>query len=172
MRSRRLLCALLVGALLTVAAVGAWTATSLGAAAPPEDTTAARFSIVVDGHDIATFSELQGISSGYDIDFIESSGRKLAVPSKRPPQTVTLKRGMSTNMELAAWHELAMNDWTTARKNASLVMYDATGAPVARYSLENAWPARLDVGSLKAGASSILMETVTLVCDQLQRVAP
>ena len=57
MRSRRLLFALLVGALLTFAAIGAWTATSQGASAPP-DNTAARFSIVVDGHDIATFSEL------------------------------------------------------------------------------------------------------------------
>jgi phage tail-like protein len=172
MRSRRLLFALLVGALLTVAAVGAWTATSQGASAPPEDTTASRFSIVVDGQQIATFAELQGISSGYDIDFIESDGRKLAVPGKRPPPTVTLKRGMTSDLELAAWHELAMNDWSAARKNASLVMYDATGAPVARYRLDNAWPAKLEIGSLKAGASSILLETVTLVCDHLQRVAP
>jgi phage tail-like protein len=148
------------------------TATSFGAAAPPDDTTAARFSIVVDGHDIASFAELQGISSGYNIDFIESSGRRLAVPGKRPPPTVILKRGMTSSLELAAWHEQAMNDWSSARKAASLVMYDATGTPVARYNLENAWPAKLEIGSLRAGASSILMETVTLVCDNLQRVAP
>ena len=172
MRSRRLLFALLVGALLTVAAVGAWTATSLGAAAPPEDMTASRFSIVVDGHEIAAFAELKGISSGYDIDFIESDGRRLAVPGKRPPPTVTLKRGMTSDLELAAWHQLAMNDWSAARKSASLVMYDATGVPVARYHLENAWPAKLEIGSLRAGASEVLMETVTLVCDHLQRVAP
>ena len=79
---------------------------------------------------------------------------------------------MTSDLELAAWHELAMNDWSAARKNASLVMYDATGTPVARYRLENAWPAKLEIGSLKAGASSILLETVTLVCDHLQRVAP
>jgi len=127
---------------------------------------------VVDGHDIATFSELQGISSGYDVDFIESDGRKLAVPGKRPAPTVTLKRGMTSNLELAAWHELAMTDWSAARKSASLVMYDATGAPVARYNLENAWPAKLEIGSLSAGASEVLMETVTLVCDHLQRVSP
>ncbi len=172
MRSRRLLFALLVGALLTVAAVGAWTATSQGASAPPDDMTASRFSIVVDGQQIATFGELQGITSGYDVDFIESDGRKLAVPGKRPAPTVTLKRGMTSNLELAAWHELAMTDWSAARKTASLVMYNATGTPLARYSLENAWPAKLEIGSLRAGASSVVMETVTLVCDRLQRVAP
>ena len=172
MRSRRLLFALLVGALLTVAAVGAWTATSLGAAAPPDDLTAARFELVIDGQSIASFAELQGITSGYDIDFIESDGRRLAVPGKRPPPTVTLKRGMTSDLELAAWHELAMSDWSAARKNASLVMYDATGTPVARYHLENAWPAKLEIGSLRVGSSSVVMETVTLVCDRLQRVSP
>ena len=171
MRSRRLLFALLVGALLTFAAFGAWTATSQGGAAPP-DNTAARFSIFVDGHEIAAFSELEGISSGYDIDFIESSGRKLAVPGKRPPPTVTLKRGMTNDLELSAWHEQAMNDWSAARKTASLVMYNTTGDPVARYNLENAWPAKLEIGALRAGASSVLLETVTLVCENLQRVAP
>jgi hypothetical protein len=43
---------------------------------------------------------------------------------------------------------------------------------VARYSLENAWPAKLGIGSLTVGSSSVVMETVTLVCDRLQRVAP
>ncbi len=122
--------------------------------------------------EIAAFAELQGITSDYDIDFIESDGRKLAVPGKRPPPTVTLKRGMTSDLELAAWHELAMSDWSAARKNASLVMYDATGTPVARYHLENAWPAKLEIGSLRVGSSSVVMETVTLVCDRLQRVSP
>ena len=51
-------------------------------------------------------------------------------------------------------------------------MYNFDGAPVARYHLENAWPSKLEIGSLKAGASEVLMETVTLVCEQIQRVAP
>ena len=86
MRFRRLLFALLVGLLLTVAAVGAWTATSQGASAPPggDALTAARFSITIDGHEIASFSELQGISSGYDIDLIESDGRGLPSPASVP----------------------------------------------------------------------------------------
>ena len=65
-----------------------------------------------------------------------------------------------------------MNVGSAAGKCAWLFMYDAPGARVARYHLENAWPAKLEIGSLKAGASSILLETVTLVCDNLRRVAP
>ena len=70
MRSGRLLFALLVGLLLTVAAVGAWTGNSQGAAAPPgcEDGTVARISIVIDGVEVAAFSDLEGIRSGYEIE--------------------------------------------------------------------------------------------------------
>ena len=100
------------------------------------------------------------------------SAKKLAVPGKRTPPTVTLKRGMTRNLELAAWHELAMNDWAAARKSVTLVMYNTAGEPVARYHLENAWPAKLELKGFSAGAGAVLMETVTLVSENLQRVAP
>ena len=63
-------------------------------------------------------------------------------------------------------------DMMTARRSCSLVMYAADGKPVARYHMEHAWPAKIEIGALKAGASEVLMETVTLVCEHIQRVAP
>ena len=51
-------------------------------------------------------------------------------------------------------------------------MYNVDGKPVARYHLEHAWPAKIEIGALKAGASEVLMETVTMVCEHIQRVAP
>jgi phage tail-like protein len=50
-------------------------------------------------------------------------------------------------------------------------MYGADGKPVARYHMENAWPSIVKVGALKAGANDVLMETVTIVCETLQRVS-
>jgi hypothetical protein len=35
-----------------------------------------------------------------------------------------------------------------------------------------AWPSKLEIGALKAGSSEVLWETVTLVCEMIQRVAP
>ena len=43
--------------------------------------------------------------------------------------------------------------------------------PVARYHLENAWVSKIEIGALKAGASEVLMETVTIACETLQRIA-
>jgi phage tail-like protein len=177
MKSRTLVAALLAGAILVAAAIGAWTSSSQGAAAPPggEPLTAARFELTIDGHSLAVFSELVGISSSVDIEHVRvdtNPKRKLKkLPGKRTPPTVTLKRGMTRNIELAAWHELVILGDAAARKNVTLTMYDVTGDPVVRYHLTNAWPSKLEIGALKAGASSILMETVTLVAEFMQRVS-
>lgn len=146
-------------------------------APPQQPITAARFSITVDGYEIASFSELQGIKTEIKtVDWVES-GEKGLLQTKMPgnPELATLqfKRGQNASMELWAWHEAArMGQMDQARKTASLVMYDPAGKPVARYHLENAWVPKIEIGSLKAGSNEVLMESVTLVCDHLQRVSP
>jgi phage tail-like protein len=139
--------------------------------------TAARFSITIDGSEIATFSELQGITTSVEVvDFIESSDKEVVMkklPGKRTPPTVMLKRGKNDSMELWAWHEAVLQgNMAAARRSCSLVMYNVDGKPVARYHLEDAWPAKIEIGALKAGASEVLMESVTLTCTHIQRVAP
>jgi phage tail-like protein len=149
----------------------------LGPQQPNDALTAARFSITIDGYEIASFSELSGISTEVEaVDFLESSDKEVVfkkLPGKRKPPHVVLKRGKNSSMELWAWHEaVLMGDIVAARKSCSLVMYNYDGKPVARYHLEHAWPAKLEIGALKAGASEVLMETVTIVCENIQRVAP
>ena len=145
---------------------------------PPSDAlTAARFSITIDGYEIASFSELLGITTEVKpVEFLESTDKEVVfkkLPGTRMPPTITLKRGKNSSMELWAWHEAVLNgDIVAARKSATLVMYNTDGKPVARYHLEHAWPSKLEIGALKAGSSEVLMETVTIVCDRLQRVAP
>jgi hypothetical protein len=57
-----------------------------------------------------------------------------------------------------------------ARKSATLVMYTADGTAIARYHLASAWPAKIEIGGLKAGASEVLQETVTVAFDDIQRL--
>ena len=149
-----------------------------GLSSSPNDAlTAARFSIVIDGVEIAQFSELSGIVTEVEpVDFLESSDKEVIfkkLPGKRKPPHITLKRGKSMSQELWSWHEAVLNgDIAAARKSCSLVMFGFDGKPVARYHCENAWPSKLEIGALKAGASEVLMETVTIVCESLQRVSP
>lgn len=138
--------------------------------------TAARFSITIDGYEIAAFSELQGITTEVKpVEHLESTDKEVILkklPGKAEAATVTLKRGKTADMALWAWHEAVLNgDILAARKSCSLVMYGADGKPVARYHLSDAWPSKLDIGALKAGSNEVLMETVTIVAERLQRVA-
>jgi phage tail-like protein len=141
-----------------------------------EAITAARFSITIDGYEIASFSELQGITTSVEVvDYLSSSDKDLILkklPGKRNPPTVVLKRGKNNSMELWGWHEAVLfGNMMQARKSCSLVMYNVEGKPVARYHLEHAWPSKIEIGSLKAGASEVLMESVTIVCEHIQRVS-
>ena len=148
----------------------------LGPNQPNDAITAARFSITIDGYEIASFSELQGITTEVKpVELIESTDKEIILkklPGKTEPATLVLKRGKNSSMELWAWHEaVLMGDIVAARKSCSLVMYDTAGKPVARYHLEHAWPSKLEIGALKAGASEVLMETVTIVAERIQRVS-
>ncbi|MPZ84783.1 MAG: phage tail protein [Actinophytocola sp.] len=148
----------------------------LGPNQPNDAITAARFSITIDGYEIASFSELQGITTEVKpVELIESTDKEIILkklPGKTEPATLVLKRGKNSSMELWAWHEaVLMGDIVAARKSCSLVMYDTAGTPVARYHLEHAWPSKLEIGALKAGASEVLMETVTIVAERIQRVS-
>ena len=144
-----------------------------GAFAPSaaaEGMSAARFSLVIDGAEVGSFAEATGLPAVAEPgDSAPIALKKL--PGKRTPPTVTLKRGMSST-SLLRWASLPPGGGVVARKSASLVMYNVDGKPVARYHLEHAWPSKIEIGALKAGASEVLMETVTMVCEHIQRVAP
>jgi len=109
------------------------------------------------------------------VDFLESTDKEVIfkkLPGKAKPPTIRLSRGKNASMELWAWHEAVLQgNIVAARKSCSLVMYNYDGQPVARYHLEHAWPSKLEVSALKAGASEVLMETVTIVCEHIQRVS-
>jgi len=173
----RTLPAVLLGALLAAGAIGAWTSASQGATPGDDALTAARFELSIDGVSIGAFSELAGISSGIeaeDVEYVNRDGTvTLKLPGKRTPPTVVLKRGMTRSLEMAAWHELViLGDVAAARKNVTITTYNAVGDPVARWNLEAAWPAKVEINGLKADTGSVLIETVTLVCDRLHRVSP
>ena len=145
-------------------------------AQPSEAGTAARFSITIDGYEIAAFSELAGIvTEAQPVDYLEANDKEVVykkLPGKTKPPTIILKRGRTTDMTLWAWYEMVRSgEMVSARKAVSLVMYNVDGKPVARYFLEHAWPAKVEIGALRAGSSEVSYETVHLVCERMQRVA-
>src|SRR5438309_1279543 len=68
----------------------------LGPSQPNDALTAARFSITIDGYEIAQFSELSGITTEVEaVKFMESSDKEVItkqLPGQYKPATVVLKR--------------------------------------------------------------------------------
>jgi hypothetical protein len=115
--------------------------------------TAARFSITIDGYEVASFSEL----ATFD-------------PKARSP-TLVLRGGRSATAALWAWHEAAQaGQMAAARKSAVLVGYDRSGRAVARYHLTDAWPSKISIGRDRRGGK--LAESLVIACRRVQRAAP
>ena len=142
----------------------------------PSDALASyHFSIEIDGVAVAQFQEVSGIASEVDvIELKENTKDGKAIIHKLPgnpkPPTITLKRAKSASKDLWDWHEkIFQGKVSDARKNGSVVLYDYEHAEVGRYNFVNAWPSKVTMSSLKAGSNEVLMEEVTIVCEELHR---
>ena len=175
MKVRMILSALFaVGLLAAVAAgLGAWTSNAAGMpGADPGDTgTVARIALTIEGGQSVSFRSFE-IRSGFESSELSLETRGVTLPVKRTPPTITLERGMDSNMDMWVWHEAALAGAVGSRKSASLVMYNVEGTPVARFNLEHAWPSKVQESNLEAGAPAPVLETVQIVADSVQRVAP
>jgi phage tail-like protein len=58
----------------------------------------------------------------------------------------------------------------TARKNGSIILNDYEGGEVTRYNFTNGWVSKVTMGTLKAGSNEVLMEEISIVCEELERV--
>jgi len=180
MFSRKLAAALAGAAILVAAAIGAWASGPAGAAAAPDSgpLTASRFELTIDGHSLAVFQELVGITSevdgaGADLALVtKGDDTILKPPGKRNPPSITLTRAMTRNIEMAAWHELViLGDVAAATKSVSITAYNKKGDPIARYHLTDAWPSKVEISAESTAAGGALQETVTLVSEFMQRVS-
>jgi phage tail-like protein len=124
-----------------------------------------------------SFAELGGISSEISIeqyvsvDSFGSVNHTKQMGLTKPP-TVTLKRGIDTNLALWYWHNMALMGIPTARTNVSLEMYGGglvnltKAEPLFTYTLLSAWCAKINIAGARAG-EGFVTEEVTIACDQI-----
>lgn len=135
------------------------------------------FELVVD--QIGTFSGFQAVAGlTNEVNVVEfrdgsSGGEEVTrlIPGSVKFPAVSLSRPVQGDVQLNDWHEFVITGSPQGPKECSLTVLSYEGRPVARYHLENAWPSRIEIGALLAGGAEVLMETVTIVCEHLDRVA-
>lgn len=112
-----------------------------------------------------TFSELTSITSKIKpLDTSTGNTKQFGEPQ---PLTVVLKRNLDPagNQTLNAWDQAARQGDPTAKLDLTLAVTE-TGGPIT-YNLVNAWPSKLEISGLTAGAKQPAVETVTIVCEQI-----
>ena len=123
------------------------------------------------------FQELAGINSEISIEqYISVAPGGIIEHSKQfgltKPPTVTLKRGLDGSGVLWAWHQMALQGSPRARASwLGLDMYggglpEAGGTASVRYTLINAWCAKINISSAKAG-EGVVTEDIVIACDMI-----
>jgi len=94
------------------------------------------------------------------------------IPGRSKWNDVTLKRGMSANMDFYNWRKI-VEDGTVAdaRANMTISMLDQTGGLVAEWTVEEAWPSKVNGPSLKSDSNDIGVEELTIVHEGITRTA-
>jgi phage tail-like protein len=124
-----------------------------------------------------SFAELGGINSEISVEQYVSVDQTGTVNHSKQmgltkPPTVTLKRGVDSNLALWYWHNMALNGLPAARTNVTLEMYGGgtpsiiDAEPLFTYTLLSAWCAKVNIAGAKAG-EGFVTEDVLIACDQI-----
>ena len=132
------------------------------------------FGLEFDGITIKSITEVTGLKMEQDvIELKENSSDGKYVIKKLPGRwkaaEITLTRGLTADQSFEKWiKDSQFGNMGNARKGGAIVCYDYQGNAMKRYKLTNAWPKSLEIGSLKAGDTSVLTEKLVLTVERLE----
>lgn len=132
------------------------------------------FGLEIDGITIKSITEVSGLKMEQDVIELKQNGpdgkymiKKL--PGRWKAGEVTLTRPLTGDNSFEKWtKDSQFGKMGDVRKGGAVIVYDYEGNAVKRYKLENAWPKSLEIGSLKAGDTSVLTEKLVVTYERLE----
>jgi phage tail-like protein len=129
------------------------------------------FVVEIDGITEAGFQEVSGLSSELGVIEYREGGENITTrkyPGQVKFSNISLKRGLTDNVELYNWHkQWADGDPAAPRKNGSIVLRNRQGGEVQRWNFFNGWPSKWTGPALNATANEIAIETLEIVHEGL-----
>src|SRR5215467_9656623 len=131
------------------------------------------FGLEMDGLVIKQITEVTGLKMEQDVIELKqntSDGKYIIkkLPGRPKAGEVTLTRGLTGDNSFQQWAQASNNgDMSSARKGGAVIVYDYEGNAIKRYKLTNAWVKSLEIGSLKAGVTSVLTEKIVVTYEQM-----
>lgn len=125
-------------------------------------------------------SSFKSVTSGFGINvdtqeyreggFASLTNRK--VPGLVSYDPMRLEKGMYQSAQLYEWFcSYLCGQTVDPVQKATITVYDNQGAPTARWVLYNAWPSHYESGDLNADNSDILIETLEISHEGIERVS-
>jgi phage tail-like protein len=141
---------------------------------------AQNFYLSLDGTDILLTS-VSGLDMEVDVSEIHQTGKARVktrgVNTKVPDFSVSRMAPMdAVNDPIWKWFReiraggFAGTDRATNRKNGSIIFFDTAKTEVGRYNFERAWVTKISTDQVTTDSSDPLKETITIVCEVLDRV--
>jgi phage tail-like protein len=132
------------------------------------------FGLEFDGIVIKSIQEVSGLKIEQDVIELKENtpeGKYLIkkLPGRRKAGDVSLTRGLTADTSFEKWvHSSQFGKMKDARKGGAIIVFDFEGMSIKRYKLVNAWPSSLEIGSLKAGDTSVLTEKLTITFEDIE----
>jgi phage tail-like protein len=143
-------------------------------ALPDLDTSVGHsFGLEWDGVVIKQINEVSGLKMEQDVIELKqntSDGKYVIkkLPGRPKAGEVTLTRGLTADNSFEKWVQSAhFGKMGDARKGGAIIVYDYEGTAIKRYKFINGWPKSLEIGSLKAGDTSVLTEKLVITYEQM-----
>ena len=132
------------------------------------------FGLEVDGVVIKQISEVSGLKMEQDVIELKQNtadGKYVIkkLPGRPKAGEITLTRGLTADNSFEKWiKDSHLGKMSDARKGGAIIVYDYEGNALKRYKLTNAWAKSLEIGSLKAGDTSVLTEKLVVTYEQME----
>jgi len=134
------------------------------------------FRVDIGGVVTGYFTEVSGMGSEHELiehKVVDENGNDvvLSLPGRLKWQPVTLKRGITREMDVWTWRkQVEDGDVDGARMSGSIIMLDQEGNPVARWDFERAWPSKVTGPQFQSDSNSIGIEEMTIVHEGIERM--
>ena len=136
-----------------------------------------KFGLEISGKLTGFFTSVGGIGSESEVvEHKIVSEKSETIIQKLPGRLnwteVTLKRGVTSNIDIWNWRKLVVDGKVAdARTNCSIIAYDQTQKEIARWNFENAWPSKVVGPELDSSSTNYMIEDVTIVHEGMVRVS-
>ena len=134
------------------------------------------FKLEIQGKVTGYFTDISGLGSEHEVvEFkaTDENGNDVVhqVPGRLKWNPVTLKRGITTSMDIWQWRAMVeKGDIKGARSNGSITALDQQGSPVAQWDFQNAWPSKVSGPQFQSDSNSFAVEELTIVFEYIERV--